>query len=235
MNQNVPYSGADNLEVMREAKNYNNFLLATIRRHAPPNARTLDFGAGGGQFACPLAERGADVLALEPDRHLREHIRSRGVASVGNPAEVADRSIDYVYTLNVLEHIEDDVAALRQLRAKLKNDGVLLIYVPAFPVLYTAMDAKVGHIRRYTRTSLVKAVSAAGFAIEKVAYVDCLGFFATLLFKVAGSQQGNINMTALKIYDRIVFPISRVLDAVTGRWIGKNLLLLARVRASTDR
>ena len=74
-----------------------------------------------------------------------------------------DASFNYIYTLNVLEHIEDDAAALRSLHAKLTDGGKLLIYVPAFPVLYTSMDAKVGHVRRYTRDTLMTRVTAAGF------------------------------------------------------------------------
>lgn len=221
------YSGADNLEVMSEAENYNRFLLDVVRRHAPPGQRVLDFGAGGGQFAVPLAQLGLDVTALEPDEGLRERIAGRGVAAVAGPEQLANGHFGYIYTLNVLEHIPDDVAALRQLRAKLAPGGTLLVYVPAFPVLYTGMDAKVGHVRRYTRGSLTAAVRSAGFTIERCAYVDSLGFFATLLFKVVGDSSGNINRTALRLYDRAIFPLSRLIDTVTRRWFGKNLLLIA--------
>jgi SAM-dependent methyltransferase len=221
------YSGADNLEVMSEAENYNRFLLDIVRRHASPGQRVLDFGAGGGQFAVPLAQLGLDVTALEPDEGLRERIARHGVAAVAGPEQLADGHFGYIYTLNVLEHIPDDVAALRQLRAKLVSGGTLLVYVPAFPVLYTGMDAKVGHVRRYTRASLTAAVRSAGFTIERCAYVDSLGFFATLLFKVAGDSSGNINRAALRLYDRAIFPLSRLIDTVTRRWFGKNLLLIA--------
>ena len=221
------YSGADNLEVMSEAENYNRFLLDVVRRHARSGQRVLDFGAGGGQFAVPLARPGLDVTALEPDEGLRERIAGQGVAAVAGPEQLADDHFGYIYTLNVLEHIPDDVAALRQLRAKLAAGGTLLVYVPAFPVLYTGMDAKVGHVRRYTRSSLTAAVRAAGFTIERCAYVDSLGFFATLLFKLVGDSSGNINRTALRLYDRAIFPLSRLIDTVTRRWFGKNLLLIA--------
>jgi SAM-dependent methyltransferase len=226
------YSGVDNLEVMSEAENYNRYLLALVRRHAPQGRRVLDFGAGGGQFAVPLAQLGLDVTALEPDDGLRARITGRGVAAVAEPEQLTDRHFGYIYTLNVLEHIPDDVAALRQLHAKLAPGGTLLVYVPAFPLLYTGMDARVGHVRRYTRSSLTAAVSAAGFAIDRCAYVDSLGFFATLLFKAIGDSSGNINRTALRLYDRTVFPLSRIVDTVAQRWFGKNLLLIAHSEAA---
>lgn len=221
------YSGVDNLEVMSEAENYNRYLLDLVRRHAQPGQPVLDFGAGGGQFAAPLARLGLDITALEPDEGLRQKILSSGVAAVAGPEQLADRAFGCIYTLNVLEHIQDDVAALRQLRAKLAPGGTLLVYVPAFPILYTGMDAKVGHVRRYTRGTLLSAVRAAGFTVERCAYVDSLGFFATLLFKFVGNSSGNINRTALRLYDRAIFPLSRLIDTVTRRWFGKNLLLIA--------
>jgi SAM-dependent methyltransferase len=221
------YSGVDNLEVMQDAVTYNRYLLTTVRSRAPRNGRVLDFGAGGGQFALPMAQLGFDVTALEPDEGLRNRIAAHGVPAIAGPEQLADASLDYIYTLNVLEHIPDDVAALRQLRAKLKTGGTLLVYVPAFPILYTSMDAKVGHVRRYTRKTLVAGVRAAGFSIERVAYVDSLGFFATLAFKLFGAGGGEINRNALKLYDRVLFPVSRVIDHAVQRWFGKNLLLIA--------
>jgi SAM-dependent methyltransferase len=224
--QQEAYTGVDNLEVMQEAVNYNCYLLNTVRKYAPPRAKTIDFGAGMGQFAAPLAELGMDITALEPDEFLQQRLRARGIRVVGSASELRDDSFDYIYTLNVLEHIEDDAAALRSLRAKLAPNGRLLIYVPAHPFLYTSMDAKVGHVRRYTREGLISRVHATGFRIERAEHVDSLGFFATLLFKLIGDKDGNVSLGALKTYDRLVFPLSRALDLVTRRWFGKNLLLI---------
>jgi SAM-dependent methyltransferase len=221
------YSGAENLEVMQDAVNYNRFLLDTVRAHCPGGARVLDFGAGGGQFALPLAELGLNVTALEPDERLRARISSKGLRAVAAPEALTDASFEYIYTLNVLEHIHDDVAALRTLHSKLTPGGTLLIYVPAFPVLYTSMDAKVGHVRRYTRATLLDTVRAAGLDVSHVGYVDSLGFFAALAFKAVGDRGGDINPRALKLYDRAIFPASRLVDLLARRWFGKNLLLIA--------
>ena len=224
------YTGVENLEIMQEARNYNRFLLNTVRAHAGAAAggRILDFGAGNGEFVVPMTQLGFDITALEPDALLRRRLLDKQVRAVAGPDEIPDGSLQYVYTLNVLEHIPDDVAALRQLHGKLCAEGTLLIYVPAFPVLYTSMDAKVGHIRRYRRETLTAAVTAAGFAVDRVAYVDSLGFFATLAFKLSANTSGNVNRATLKLYDRLIFPLSRCLDLLTHHWFGKNLLLLAR-------
>lgn len=221
------YTGVDNLEVMREAHNYNRFLLSTVRRYAKASARIIDFGAGTGEFALPLVALGCNVTAVEPDDLMQRRLREGGMQAVSSPRELADQSFDYVYTLNVLEHVENDVAALRELYVKLAAQGTILIYVPAFPLLYTSMDAKVGHMRRYTRRTLIAAVRAAGFDVGHVAYVDSIGFFAALLFKFVGNKDGDVSVAALKLYDRVVFPLSRALDLLVQRWFGKNLLLVA--------
>lgn len=227
MMQSDPYSGVENLEIMHEAVNYNRYLLNTICKHAPLRGRVLDFGAGSGEFAAPIATLGFDVTALEPDASLRTVLATKRLKAVEGLDELADHSFEYVYTLNVLEHIEDDTEVLRQLYRKLSSRGTLLIYVPAFPILYTSMDAKVGHVRRYTRASLVAKVAAAGFNVESIAHVDSLGFLATLLFKATQNKDGNISRSALKLYDRLAFPLSRACDVLAQRWFGKNLLLLA--------
>jgi len=223
--QQQGYSGVDNLEVMQEAVNYNRYLLDLVRGHAPAHGKVLDFGAGEGQFAAPLSALGLDITALEPDQGLQQRLIRQGLPAVGSISEIRDGSYDYIYTLNVLEHIDDDAAALRSLHAKLRPGGKLLIYVPAFQILYTSMDAKVGHVRRYTREMLASRVRSAGFRIDQVVYADSLGFFATLLFKLIGNDDGIVSLGALKLYDRAIFPLSRALDLLAQRWFGKNLLL----------
>jgi SAM-dependent methyltransferase len=222
------YTGADNLEVMKEAVNYNRYLLDLIRTHAGDAKTVMDFGAGAGTFAAPTAQAGFDVTAVELDDGLRTHLARLGLRAAASAAELPANSIDYAYTLNVLEHIPDDVAALRELRNSLKPGARLLVYVPAFPVLFTSMDAKVGHIRRYKRNTLAAAVTAAGFTIDRVEYADSIGFFATLMFRLTDRGSGNIHVGLLKLYDRVVFPLSRALDLLTHRWFGKNLVLVAR-------
>jgi SAM-dependent methyltransferase len=222
-----PYSGVENLEVMQEAVNYNRYLLATLRRYSPAEGQVLDFGAGTGTFALPMAGLGFNVTALEPDASLRRRLDARGLTTAADLTALPDGAFEYAYTLNVLEHIEDDAAVLGSLHAKLKPDGRLLIYVPAFPLLFTTMDAKVGHMRRYTRSNLLAKVLAAGFRLDVLTYVDSLGFAATLLFKMLGNADGEIDRRLLKLYDRCAFPVSRALDLIVGRWVGKNLLLVA--------
>jgi len=222
------YSGVENLEVMAEAENYNRFLLSLVTRHLEPGRRVADFGAGTGTFALPLRRQGVDIVAIEPDAALNARLRQAGIAAERDAAALPDGSLDLVYTFNVLEHIADDGAALRALARKLRPGGRLLVYVPAFAVLFTAMDHKVGHLRRYRRAGLRALVRGAGLAVDDVRYVDSLGFFATLAYRVlASGGDGSLDRRAVRVYDRLIFPVSRALDVLLSRCLGKNLLLLA--------
>jgi 2-polyprenyl-3-methyl-5-hydroxy-6-metoxy-1,4-benzoquinol methylase len=222
------YTGTDNLEMMKEAVNYNRFLTALVTREARSGERLLDFGAGVGTFAQALAAHGHWVECVEPDSAQRSLIESHGLRAHPSLDAVDDASIDVAYSLNVLEHIDDDRAAIHALADKLRIGGRLIVYVPAFQALYTSMDRKVGHVRRYRKSDLRAKVAAAGLNVLRAEYVDSLGFLATLAYRMLGSDTGDIDRNALRTYDRYVFPVSRAADGVLRYVLGKNALVIAR-------
>lgn len=233
MDQRAAYTDVENLEVMREARNYNQHLLDMVREQALRcYGRMIYFGAGARTSALPLA-LGFDITAVAPEDFLRSRLQDSRLKVASDVAELNDQSFDYVYTLNVLEHIQDDVTALRHLHAKLVANGLLLIYVSAFLFLYASMGAKMGHVR-HTRSTPMAAVGRTGFAVEQVGYVDSIGFLAALLFKLVNSGSGTVSRFALKAYDRCVFLFSLLLDVLVRRWFGKNLLLIARKRGADE-
>jgi len=209
--------------------NYNRFLTSTLARWAAGLRRVLDFGAGNGRFALALRERGLDVSAVEPDALLRESIRARGLPAFASLDELGAHRFDGVYSVNVLEHLPDDGAVLAAFRARLAPGGRVLLYVPAFPVLFSANDARVGHLRRYRRGELLARVREAGLAVESARYVDSIGFAAGLAYRCFGRRDGGLDPRKVRLYDAAVFPLSRLLDRACGRLIGKNLLVLASV------
>lgn len=221
------YEGRDNLAVMELAKNYNNHLVSIIHGASQAYDHLIDFGAGQGAFAQALTKLGRHVECVEPDPVLSGHIRGLGIKVYPSLDDIPASTADVLYTLNVLEHIEDDESCLRAFHKKIKPQGALVIYVPAFQLLYSSMDAKVGHFRRYTRKELQKKVERAGFQIKSCVYVDSLGFLASLAYRLIGSDSGEISPRSISIYDRHIFPLSRVLDKALSHLIGKNLLLIA--------
>ena len=129
------YTGTDNLEVMREAVKYNRWLIDLVKKRARIGDQLLDFGAGVGTFAVALAGAGYRVICVEPDAAQRSTITKHGLTAHADLTPIGDETIDFAYTYNVLEHIEDDRAALAEIARKIRRGGKLLIYVPAFDVL----------------------------------------------------------------------------------------------------
>ena len=221
------FEAPDLIEVMDEAVNYNRFLIDELVAWGTGARRILDFGAGNGRFALALADRGLNVAAIEPDVELRRSIREAGVETFESLDAVAESSFDAIYSVNVLEHIEADEEVLAAFASKLEPGGRLFTYVPAFDLLYSQNDRRVGHVRRYRRGQLVSRLERAGFRVKNASYVDSIGFAAALLYKAVGDSDGGLNVGAVRFYDSVAFPLSRVIDRLAGRLFGKNLLVLA--------
>ena len=219
-----PFEAPDLIEVMDTAVRYNQFLVDALLAWGRGAGRLLDYGAGNGRFCGALAEQGFDLVAVEPDASLRDQIRARGVPVSRDLETLGDERFGGAYSINVLEHVEDDVGLLASLHERLVARGRLFLYVPAFPVLFSANDTRVGHLRRYRRKGLLAAVEAAGFRVTRAVHVDSLGFAAGLWYRHFGDPQGGLDPAAVRLYDRAVFPLSRALDALTRGALGKNLL-----------
>jgi SAM-dependent methyltransferase len=220
-------TGTENLEAMESAQKYQRFLVDTVRREADSERPVLDFGAGTGLHARALRADGLDVTCVEPHPALRGQLNLDGITAVASLEQCGTERFGTVYSLNVLEHIEDDAAILREIRNKLCPDGRLVIYVPAFELLFTEMDRRVGHLRRYRRQQLEELARSAGFRVLRSEYVDSGGFAAALVYRLIGGN-GSISRRSVVIYDRLVFPVSRAVDRLTRLYFGKNVLLVAR-------
>jgi len=148
-----------------------------------PNPRILDVGCGTGANLKMLAAYGrAEGVDISPQAV--QFCRQRGLDSVKLGAiehlPYESDSFELVTALDVVEHLDDDVAGLREMRRVLRRDGRLLLFVPAFMFLWGVQDDVSNHRRRYTLSSLMRAVEAAGFAVEWASYAN-ISFFLPVL------------------------------------------------------
>jgi len=227
------YTGIKELE-MNEMflKNYNNDIVKKISsvRRGSNIEKILEFGAGLGTLATIYHNIfGIKPICIEIDPILKKNLEERGFTVFSDITET-NHKFNLIYTSNVLEHIEEDQLILNNLYEKLENGGVLSIYVPAFKFLYSHMDKKVGHIRRYTKKDLFTKLNISGYKIIKFNYCDTLGFFAWIYEKY---NKKNVNCEQsskkLKIFDRFIYPVSRILDEIGFKYLfGKNILIIAR-------
>jgi SAM-dependent methyltransferase len=142
-------------------------LLARLVRDLVPGV-ALDVGAAGGGNTRVLRRLGWRAVAVEYGAEGAGVARERGLPTLRADATalpVADGTVDLVVAFDVLEHIEDDEAAVAHVFRALRPGGHYLVAVPCDPRLWSAHDEAVGHVRRYTRAGLERLLSGAGFEV----------------------------------------------------------------------
>ena len=178
------------------------------------NPKFLDVGCGTGANLEMLEKFGAAEGVDVSDEAL-EFCRAKGLRVHKGLAErlpFADESFDVVTALDVVEHLDDDVAGLQEMRRVLKPGGRTLIFVPAFMWLWGVQDDISNHRIRYTKRQIVERLEKAGFEIERATYANWT-FFAPILagrtlMKLTGikpESENNVNVSALNgIFGRIL-------------------------------
>ena len=151
-----------------------------------PNPRILDVGCGTGANLKMLAAFGK-AEGVDISTQAVDFCRERGLNSVklgaAEQLPYENASFELVTALDVIEHLDDDDAGLREMRRVLSPDGRLLLFVPAFMFLWGVQDDVSNHRRRYTLPRLLKAVEAAGFAVEWSSYANISFFFPVLVVR----------------------------------------------------
>lgn len=160
----------------------------------PEHARILEIGCGTGHNLPMLAKFGT-VDAIEIDPAAREIASERLGRPVGDaplPAlpGIERGAYDLIAVLDVVEHIEDDVAALKAMAECLKPGGKILIAVPAHQWMWSAHDVVNHHHRRYSKATLVAAIERAGLAPRKLTYFNSLLFPLAAAARLAGRMTG---------------------------------------------
>jgi SAM-dependent methyltransferase len=221
----------DTLDSLDGADNYTRWIMGMMEPYL--GADVLEVGAGHGTFTEVLAGREMRVVATDLSERCAGVLRSRffGVSNVevvqGDIQMAAARGpFDAAVLINVLEHIEDDDEALRQLWATLKVGGRLLLWVPAFEALYTDFDRKIGHFRRYRRETLSAQLGNAGFTVVEIRYANSIGAVAWwLVARVL--RRTPTRPSSVKLFDRYVLPIVKLLEAKVRPPFGQSILAVA--------
>jgi SAM-dependent methyltransferase len=226
--------GAETLEIMAAAPQYNIWQYRRISKFV--GRRICEIGAGIGNMSALMTHDRPELLLLtDPDPYYRNLLQQRFRGHPGLRVEaltlpdsgVAARfktlELDTVVALNVIEHIEEDVAAMRSMRDMLIAGGRAIVLVPAIPALYGSLDRELGHVRRYTRRTLRAHMEQAGLRVERLFYFNIAGilgwFVNARIRKVPRIPLGQLHVfdgmvPVLRLEDIVPLPVGQSLIAV---------------------
>lgn len=223
---------SDVLEDLVEAANYRRWLVDLALPHLGDDP--LEIGSGLGHYASDWAAAGVPRwTASEADagrlQALHERFDGDPVVRVRELAVPIEETASHsaVVAYNVLEHIPDDVGALRAFAGLLRPGGRVVLIVPAFPSAMSDFDRDIGHQRRYRRTSLRRAVVDAGLQVEVLHHVNSIGLLGwyVLVKALRGRPKAGV---VLCLYDRAVVPVLRAIESRLRPPFGQSLFVVAR-------
>jgi glycosyltransferase involved in cell wall biosynthesis/phospholipid N-methyltransferase len=210
--------GAEILDAFSVAPRFNSWMADTIRPHL--NKRVLEIGAGMGNLTRTLARGRQHYIASDiDDEHLsRLQARLRHHPNVETRAcnlsktsdfEPLTGAVDTVICLNVLEHIEDDLAGLRNIYAALSPSGRAIVLVPCGQEIYGQLDVILGHYRRYSTSQLRSRFEQAGFVIERIIEFNRI---SRPSWYITGKllRRSRISRRQLQMFDRLTWLWRRI-------------------------
>jgi SAM-dependent methyltransferase len=219
------------LEDLSDAVNYQRWLADLVAPHL--GARPLEIGSGIGDYAAKWLPQVDHFTVTEGDASRLTALKGR----FGGEPKVTVRELllpvdeqgqhSAIVALNVWEHIEDQVEALRSAAGLLRPGGTVVLIVPAFEFAMSRFDLEIGHVRRYTTASMRELLTAAGLEIDEVRYVNPVGLISWyLICKLL--RQTPKNGPLLRFYDRLVIPALRRAEQGRKPPFGQSVFAVAR-------
>ena len=222
---------AEVLEGLATAVNHRRWFVELAVPHLGDNP--IEVGSGLGDYALEWAPYFQHFTATEADPErlvlLKERLAGVPSVSVRELLLPCEDGGDYsaAVSYNVLEHIVDHVGALRSMGQLVRPGGAVVIIVPAFMFAMSPVDIATGHVRRYTKKTLAKAMTDAGLVVEKIHYANALGllgyFAATSIFRLAPKEGPMV-----KVYDKVVLPVTKAVEQKIRPPFGQSVFAVAR-------
>jgi SAM-dependent methyltransferase len=233
------YEGSE-LDLFARAENWKRYWSAHVRPYL--GQRVLEVGAGIG-VNTPFLNRGAlEWVCLEPDKNMAAMLveqqratKLAGTHTIGGLITdlPCTPSFDSIIYIDVLEHIKDDSAEIAAATERLRPNGTLIVLSPAHAWLFSAFDAAIGHHRRYSPKDLC-ALTRPELELISLRQLDSVGTIASLANSfVLRSQMPTLSQILL--WDRIMVPISQLLDPLLAYHFGKSILAVWRRRSVDTR
>ena len=221
------------LEIMSRARNYTEWIFDKYENCI--GKRVVEIGAGIGNFTGKFIDKEL-VIAVDNYKPCIDYIKNRFAdnnnivpfeESIDSPSilSLSRYSPDTIVCINVLEHVEDDIAALDNMFSILTEGGKLILLVPAFQFMYGTIDRLVGHYRRYSKRDIETKLVTAGFYVKSISYMNCIAPFGWFLNNRILKKQEE-SLSQIIFYDRFVVPWLRKVEQIFIPPFGLSLVVV---------
>jgi SAM-dependent methyltransferase len=230
-------AGFETLEIMQQAPRYNAWQYDRV---APYLGQSVcEIGSGVGNISSHLVDGSSGKVVLtDTDPYYLDVLHTRfgscprvaveplTLPDPGAAERFRRYALDTIVALNVLEHIADDLGALKSMAELLPRGGRIVLLVPAVPSLYGSLDRELGHCRRYSKAVLAARMQQAGFAVNRLFYFSLVGACGWWL-NAKVLRRSRISTRQLRTFDRLV-PLLRNEDRWRLPW-GQSLVAVGTV------
>ncbi len=216
----------ESLETLKDADEYYEWLFSKVQPFV--RGKVLEIGSGIGNFAKWARSHGTEYHVSDADPALVNRLSADFPHAfqwdLYQPFPRTDL-YDTIIILNVIEHLEDDLDAVRKIHERLVPGGHLIVMVPAMQFLFGSLDRAFGHFRRYTKSTMGGIIEKASFKILKSEYVNVIGMLGWFLY-------GRILKTdrlpqKLCSHFNLVIPLLK-LERPVASFTGLSLILVAK-------
>ena len=230
-------SGTSEFEfgALREANNYRAALVQEFTPYL--KGRVREVGAGIGQMSGSLRKvPGVEhLVAVEPNQSFCDRFRviHRGYDIIEGTVQDVPLDMEWnsIVSINVLEHIQEDLRELKAYRRLLRQTvGHLCLFVPARPEIYAPIDEDFGHFRRYVKEDLIEKLEKARFEVVHIRYYNFVGYFAWWL-NFCVLRRRHFDPASVSFFDRVIFPKVHWWETKVAKpSFGQSLLAIAKVK-----
>jgi phospholipid N-methyltransferase len=229
MSDKLDYPGKE-LEIFDKAIFWRKYLYSKIKKFL--GKEILEVGAGMGSFTRTYLNKNMNVMLTELDSNLLNILKKsfnhkENITIEERYTKNIEKKFETILYISVLEHIKDDNDEIKIALSKLKQNGNLIICVPAHNYMYSKFDKEIGHYRRYN-IDFFKSLKLDQANIEKCFFLDSTGWFVYFLNKLFFKNEDYPSIVKVLIWDRLLIPISIILDYLTFFKLGKNIICIIK-------
>lgn len=214
---------------LEKGKRYSEWIYRTIKPYLSDTL--LEIGCGVGNLTEFFSQKHSVVATDISDSFLKVARKRFADNSAISFQELniekekdlnAPHRIGSVVLINVLEHISDDTAALRNIYSLLSPGGRVVIFVPALSWLYSSIDKSFGHCRRYDKATLTNRLKKAGFEIEEMRYFNMIGIIYWFIFGKLFKKKNLVPYTGTAL--NLIVPVVEFIEKIVPPPLGQSLL-----------